>query len=385
MNGRVYDPLLGRFGTPDPMTENPFSTQGWNRYSYVGNSPVNFTDPSGYCFMGCFWKPMFAAIGRFFRQSWRALAQLGATTLLCAGAGPLAPVCAGVVAFAVTGVTSGDLGLAMRAGITAFATAFAFKVVGDLTGNFNGVLDPSRGGHGPLLPGSDAHMFNIAGHALVGCGSSVAQGGRCGPGALSGAIGSAVGPFMRGQSFGFRVVSNAVLGGIGSAAAGGNFGHGALTAAFGYLFNETFSLGGRVEYPAVVARFFEWLLGRPAYAPIPNALEVGVTIQYPTLREPHVSWDAGGYVQFGFGHSLSAVELSGSFEMGVTKGDFDTARGVAMDVGAMVGGIGGSVTITTDNKSLDVIGANLSIGSGVGGSLTTQRTFICGARELTCR
>jgi RHS repeat-associated protein len=37
MNGRVYDPLLGRFGTPDPMTENPFSTQGWNRYSYVGN------------------------------------------------------------------------------------------------------------------------------------------------------------------------------------------------------------------------------------------------------------------------------------------------------------------------------------------------------------
>jgi RHS repeat-associated protein len=38
MNGRVYDPLLGRFGSPDPTTENPFSTQGWNRYSYVGNA-----------------------------------------------------------------------------------------------------------------------------------------------------------------------------------------------------------------------------------------------------------------------------------------------------------------------------------------------------------
>ena len=46
MNGRVYDPLLARFGTPDPMTEDPFSTQGWNRYAYVGNSPLNFTDPS---------------------------------------------------------------------------------------------------------------------------------------------------------------------------------------------------------------------------------------------------------------------------------------------------------------------------------------------------
>ena len=34
------NPLLGRFGTPDPTTENPFSTQGWNRYAYVGNSPL---------------------------------------------------------------------------------------------------------------------------------------------------------------------------------------------------------------------------------------------------------------------------------------------------------------------------------------------------------
>ena len=68
MNGRVYDPMLCRFGTPDPMTENPFSTQGWNRYSYVGNSPLNFTDPSGYCFMGCFWQKPFKAIGALLRK-----------------------------------------------------------------------------------------------------------------------------------------------------------------------------------------------------------------------------------------------------------------------------------------------------------------------------
>lgn len=58
------------------MTENPYSTQSWNRYSYVGNSPVNFTDSSGYCFMGCFWQPVFRAIGNFFTQNWRPFLQV---------------------------------------------------------------------------------------------------------------------------------------------------------------------------------------------------------------------------------------------------------------------------------------------------------------------
>ena len=63
MNGRVYDPMIGRFGQADPVTEDPMGSQGWNRYSYVGNSPVNFTDPSGYCFMGCFWNKALRGLG----------------------------------------------------------------------------------------------------------------------------------------------------------------------------------------------------------------------------------------------------------------------------------------------------------------------------------
>ena len=117
MNGRVYDPLLARFGTPDPTTESPFSTQGWNRYSYVGNSPLNFTDPSGYCFLGCFWKPVFKAVGNFLKQAWGSILQIAAVAI-CAPYG-LAPVCAGVAAAFVTGVTSGNLGLAIKAGFIA--------------------------------------------------------------------------------------------------------------------------------------------------------------------------------------------------------------------------------------------------------------------------
>ena len=45
--GRVYDPTLGRFLSPDPLVGNPGSAQSWNGYSYVSNSPMSFVDPSG--------------------------------------------------------------------------------------------------------------------------------------------------------------------------------------------------------------------------------------------------------------------------------------------------------------------------------------------------
>ena len=52
MNGRVYDPVLGRFLSPDPMVQAPYDTQGLNRYAYVRNNPLRYTDPSGFCFNG---------------------------------------------------------------------------------------------------------------------------------------------------------------------------------------------------------------------------------------------------------------------------------------------------------------------------------------------
>ncbi|AWF81245.1 hypothetical protein BTJ40_10670 [Microbulbifer sp. A4B17] len=48
MNGRIYDPTLGRFLSPDPIVQAPTYSQNWNRYSYVFNNPLSFTDPSGF-------------------------------------------------------------------------------------------------------------------------------------------------------------------------------------------------------------------------------------------------------------------------------------------------------------------------------------------------
>ncbi|MBK9261552.1 MAG: hypothetical protein IPM54_17320 [Polyangiaceae bacterium] len=44
----VYDPNLGRFLTADPFIANPLSGQNWNRYAYVANNPLKYTDPSGF-------------------------------------------------------------------------------------------------------------------------------------------------------------------------------------------------------------------------------------------------------------------------------------------------------------------------------------------------
>lgn len=48
MNGRIYDPQIGKFTSADPRVPNPFSTQGWNLYAYTENNPLNATDPSGF-------------------------------------------------------------------------------------------------------------------------------------------------------------------------------------------------------------------------------------------------------------------------------------------------------------------------------------------------
>ena len=47
MNGRMYDPRLGRFLSPDPIVGDPTTSRSWNLYSYVRNNPFSYVDPTG--------------------------------------------------------------------------------------------------------------------------------------------------------------------------------------------------------------------------------------------------------------------------------------------------------------------------------------------------
>ncbi|NRD44298.1 RHS repeat-associated core domain-containing protein [Corallococcus exiguus] len=48
MGGRIYDPETARFITPDPFVQFPQEGQAFNRYAYVMNNPLRWTDPSGF-------------------------------------------------------------------------------------------------------------------------------------------------------------------------------------------------------------------------------------------------------------------------------------------------------------------------------------------------
>jgi RHS repeat-associated protein len=51
---RLYDPLLGRFISPDPLVQDTEDPQSFNHYSYVRNNPLVMVDPEGMA-----WEPTY--------------------------------------------------------------------------------------------------------------------------------------------------------------------------------------------------------------------------------------------------------------------------------------------------------------------------------------
>lgn len=55
LNARLYDPSIGKFMAADSIIPDAFDGQSYNRYAYVTNNPLSFTDVTGHynCGEGC--------------------------------------------------------------------------------------------------------------------------------------------------------------------------------------------------------------------------------------------------------------------------------------------------------------------------------------------
>ncbi|WP_321778400.1 RHS repeat-associated core domain-containing protein [Sulfurimonas sp.] len=202
MNGRVYDPVIGKFLSADPYIQAPYDTQSYNRYSYVKNNPLKYVDPSGF-FFGSIAK-FFKKVVNFVKKNWRVIVAVIVAIVITV-------VTLGTAAPAVAALWAGWFGTGIGASMAAGAVAgFASGAI--ITGTWKGALT----------------------------------------GALTGAIGGAVGGYYAGLSKAGemsnmaqlgRVVAKGAVGGINSKINGGKFADGfkmgIATASARYLYNSS--------------------------------------------------------------------------------------------------------------------------------------------------
>jgi RHS repeat-associated protein len=252
MNGRVYDPGIGRFLSADPFVQAPMVTQNFNRYSYVVNNPLSFTDPSGFNIFGDFFNWLSHALGPTGAQILIGVAAvaailtfqyevmpafctafsitgLSATVVTAAGAG-----FAG--AFTSTILSGASLGQALEAGlITGAAAALTAGVIGPM---LHGIDSSTPLG---FLEKCTAH--GITGGVLNGV-SQKLENGSFRDGFLAGFASEAASPLVdkipgTGQTaIAERTVLSATVGGTAAELGGGKFANGAVTAAFLRLYND---------------------------------------------------------------------------------------------------------------------------------------------------
>lgn len=124
MNARLYDPLTGRFLSPDPFVQMPDFTQGLNRFSYALNNPFKYVDQDGEFLwaavgigaligasinVAVHWKDISSASG------WNMVGRLAGYAFTGAVAGGVSAV----VGVAVAGALGGSM-MGVAAGTTGF-------------------------------------------------------------------------------------------------------------------------------------------------------------------------------------------------------------------------------------------------------------------------
>ncbi|PHS71316.1 MAG: hypothetical protein COB22_07365 [Cycloclasticus sp.] len=371
MNGRVYDATLGRFISADPNIQAPYNAQNFNRYTYVLNNPLSYTDPSGFFFSGLkkAFKSIFKGIKNFFKSILQneilrtvisiAIAIYGIPGLIDAGAIFSKGFAAGFVG------SGGDL----KAGLVAGITAGAFKGIGDYAENIVKAT-------GKALS-TTAQVVKTLAHGVVGGVASVANGGEFKHGFLATgtaqAFASEISGLDKGNA-GFsaqRTVAAAAVGGFAAELGGGKFANGAITGAFSRAFNDEIHISINAEVSSWVSDAYEYVTGDPL---ISNGGSFGLYVSAPNINNAGEvisgEWDAGytlsanimpesigvgalRIAEFGWSTASSAYEIAGigaegSFQYGSFGGSVNLNR-IGFDISLLGTGYhaGGSGTLTS--------------------------------------
>jgi RHS repeat-associated protein len=124
MGGRLYDAALGRMLQADPFVQDPTNTQSFNRYSYVFNNPLSYTDPSGYFSL---------------RQIWGIAVGISLSIVLGPAVGwAWAAFISGFVSGAII---TGSLKGALVSGLTSLATAGILRGVGNFINKISSITE----------------------------------------------------------------------------------------------------------------------------------------------------------------------------------------------------------------------------------------------------
>jgi hypothetical protein len=144
MNGRLYDANLHRFLQPDNYVQEPFKTQNYNRYGYVLNNPLKYTDPSGESWWSNNWKSVVTIV-----------AAVATAVVIVASMGTATPLVAAMWAGAGAGFVGGTLGAALNGGTLgqSLMAGFTGALMGAATGYAGAYMSAAIGAVG-IVPGA---------------------------------------------------------------------------------------------------------------------------------------------------------------------------------------------------------------------------------------
>ena len=161
MNGRLYDPIVGRMLSTDNNIQMPDFTQNYNRYSYALNNPLRFTDPDGewiHILIG-------AVVGGVFNGIAHADGNGGFWKGFAIGA------VAGAVTAATGGAAAGALGLSAGLAGGAVAGAAGATLGSPIQGIGNSIVFGDT--YSPEQWGKDIVLGGVVGGVVGGVGAIV--------------------------------------------------------------------------------------------------------------------------------------------------------------------------------------------------------------------